>query len=270
MFAIGADDGRIHKIRIFSEQTCLQCGSEVPSTRLIAGMVRPCEDRPGLAAGYFADFGVCVVIQDPLAAHLANNKYGRFTLTEAIRPALEVPIRPRQGYRVDVFRDRTNAFRLPMLSASVSSELLFDTFLSLVDILGEEVNVVLESSHRHEDEKHQDLRRNHIDRPVLMSHLCEFEDLLLNCGCTGVAVMSTRRPIEVQLDEHKLIYVYAPNLKPFQRVLRELGIKRKKNFALIAEAEHLHHSTDDYADQFEQLCLRVGVGDSHHVFSDEV
>jgi hypothetical protein len=210
------------------------------------------------------------VIPDPLATHLAKNKYGRFQLTDAVRPAVGVPIRPRQGYRIDIFRDRTNAFRLPMLSASVSSELLFDTFLSLVDLLGEEVNVVLESSHHTTGQDHDDFRRNHIDRPVLMSHLCEFEDLLMNCGCTGVAVMSARKPIEVQFDEHKLLYVYASNLKPFQRVLRDAGIKKKKNFALIAEAEHLHHSTDDYADQFEQLCFRVGVSDSHPVFSDEI
>ena len=190
------------------------------------------------------------MIPDPLATHLAINRYGRFTLTDAIRPALEVPIHPRQGYRIDIFRDRSNSFRLPMLAASISSELLFDAFLGLVELLGDEVNVVLESSHGASSDEHQDFRRNHIDRPVLASHLCEFEDLLMNDGCTGVAVMSSRRPVEVQFDEHKLLYVYAPNLKPFQRVLRDLGIKRKKDFALIAEAEHLHHSTDEYAEQF--------------------
>jgi hypothetical protein len=206
---------------------------------------------------------------DPLTAHLSVSRYGDFSLTDAIRPALEVPIRPRQGYRVQVFRDRQKQFRLPMLSAAVSSELLFDAFLALIKPLGEVVHVVLESSHGAASDRHTDLRRNHIDAPVLASHFCEFEDLLLNDGCTGVAVLSARRPVEVQFDEHKLLTVYAPDLKPFRRALRDLGIRRRKLLPLISEAEHLHHSTDDYAEQFKQLCLRVGVGDYHKVFSDE-
>jgi len=81
--------------------------------------------------------------------------------------------------------------------------------------------------------------------------------------------MSARRPVEVQFDEHKLFYVYAPNLRPFQRALKGLGVRRRKELRLIAEAEHLHHSTDDYAEQFRQLALRVGVGDFDKVLSDE-
>ena len=131
------------------------------------------------------------------------------------------------------------------------------------------VHVVLESSHGSGADRHTDLRRNHIDLPVLLSHFCDFEDLLLNDGCTGIAVMTAGRPMEVQFDEHKLFYVYAPDLRPFRRVLRDLGVRRRKELPLIAEAEHLHHSTDDYAEQFQQLGLRVGVGDFDRVFSDE-
>ena len=206
---------------------------------------------------------------DPLTEHLRVNRYGDFTLTDAVRPALDVPIRPREGYRVEIFRDRTARFRLPTLSAAVSVERLFDAFLALLEPLGEVVHVVLESSHGSDTDAHRDLRRNHIDRAVLCSYLCEFEDLLLNDGCTGVAVLSARRPVEVQFDEHKLLHVYAPSLKPFRQALRDLGIRRRKHLALISEAEHLHHSTDDHADRFRELCHRVGVGDFDRVFSDE-
>ncbi len=205
---------------------------------------------------------------DPLAAHLQVARYGDFTLTDAIRPALDVPIRPRQGYRIEVFRDRSNNFRLPTLAASVSAENLFDAFLALLEPLGDVVHVVLESSHGATADWHTDLRRNHIDLPVLLSHFCDFEDLLLNDGCTGVAVLSARRPVEVQFDEHKLLYVYAPRLKPFKQALRGYGVRRRKAMPLIAEAEHLHHSTDEYAEQFKQLCLRIGVGDFDRVFSE--
>jgi hypothetical protein len=205
---------------------------------------------------------------DPLAAHLQVARYGDFTLTDAIRPALDVPIRPRQGYRIEVFRDRSNKFRLPTLAASVSAENLFDAFLALLEPLGDVVHVVLESSHGAAADRHTDLRRNHIDLPVLLSYFCDFEDLLLNDGCTGVAVLSARRPVEVQFDEHKLLYVYAPRLKPFKQALRGMGVRRRKAMPLIAEAEHLHHSTDEYAEQFKQLCLRIGVGDFDRVFSE--
>ena len=206
---------------------------------------------------------------DQFTSHLQVARYGDFTLTDAVRPALDVPIRPRQGYRVEVYRDRTSRLRLPVLAASVSAENLFDTFLALLAPLGGDVHVVLESSHNTEANRHKDLRRNHIDTPVLASHFCDFEDLILNDGCTGVAVLSARKAIEVQFDEHKLIYVYASNLKPFRRILRDQGVRRRKNLPLLSEAEHLHHSTDDYADEFRQMCLRIGVGDFDRVFSDE-
>ena len=108
-----------------------------------------------------------------------------------------------------------------------------------------------------------------IDLPVLASHFCEFEDLLVNDGCTGVAVLADGRPVEVQFDEHKLFHVYAPDLRPFRRVLKRLGVRRRKALSLISEAEHLHHTTDDHAEAFRQLCVRVGVGDFDRVFSDE-
>ena len=206
---------------------------------------------------------------DTLTAHLLVNRYGEFTLTDAIRPALDVPIRPRQGYRIEVYRDRKSRLRLPMLAAAVSAEKLFDVFLDLLAPLGELVHVVLESSHSTDTDRHDDLRRNHIDAPVLASYLCEFEELLLNDGCAGVAVLSAAGPMEVQFDEHKLMYIYAADLKPFQRVLKSHGIRRRRTLPLISEAEHLHHTTDDHAEEFRQLCMRIGVGDFDKVLSDE-
>ncbi len=205
---------------------------------------------------------------DRLATHLSVNSYGSFTLTDAIRPGAELPVRPRQGYRVEVYRDQRAKLRLPMLSAAVSAERLFETFLALLEPLGEVVHVVLESSHGTTSDGHADLRREHIDLAVLTSHFCEFEELLTHDGCTGVAVLADRRPIEVQFDEHKLFHIYAPNLKPFRRVLRDHGVRRRETLSLISEAEHLHHTTESFADDFRQLAMRTGVGDFDRVFSD--
>ena len=205
---------------------------------------------------------------DVFQTHLSIRRYGRFTLPDAIRPGMGVPIRPREGYRTGTYRDRAAGLKLPMLSAAVSAEKLFDAFLALIEPLGEEVTAVLESSHGRDADDFREFRRDRIDTPVLASHFCDFENLLLNDGCTGVAVVNPARPIEVQFDEHKLLHVYAPDLTPFKAALKALGVRRRKELPLICEAEHLHHTTDDFEDEFHQMCLRVGVGDFDSVFSD--
>jgi hypothetical protein len=129
--------------------------------------------------------------------------------------------------------------------------------------LGEEVRVVLDGSHT----KPRSHRRNRIDAPVLKSYFCDYEDLLLNDGCTGVAVLSTEGPMEVQFCEHKLLSVYAPDLAPFRQALRSVGLRRRKLLPLVSEVEHLHHSTPEQEDEFETLRMKLGVADSDAVYS---
>jgi hypothetical protein len=62
--------------------------------------------------------------------------------------------------------------------------------------------------------------------------------------------------------------VYAPDLRPFRRILRDRGVGRKGKLRFPSEAEHLHYSSDDRGEEFEQLALRIGVADFHPVFSD--
>jgi hypothetical protein len=201
------------------------------------------------------------VIHDKLAAHLLVDRYGDFRLTGAIRPAPELLVVPRQGYRRDTYRDDQAEMKIPVLAAAVSAENLFEVFLELLPPLGDVVDVVLETSHDTRDGEHRDLIREEIDLPVLMSHFYDFEDLLLNDGCSGVAVIARGRPIEVQFDEHKLLIVYGADLRPFERVLRRAGVVRDDNLKLITEAEHLHSTDPDHAEAFEQLCCRLGVGE---------
>ncbi len=154
------------------------------------------------------------------ASHLRVDRYGDFRLTQAIRPAAGVPIVPRQGYRRELFNDKQAGLRIPVLVAAVSAEKLFDVFIDLLTPLGDTVDIVLETSHESTDGSHSDRIREEIDLPVLASYLCDFEDLVLNDGCTGLAVVGANQPMEVQFDEHKLLIVYAHDLVPFERVLR--------------------------------------------------
>ena len=198
---------------------------------------------------------------DKLAAHLRVERYGDFVLTEAIRPALSLPIVPRQGYRRDVYRDANARLEVPVLAAAISREHLFELFLELLEPLGPTVDVVLETSHDSEGGGHKDLLREHIDQPVLASHFYDFEDLLLHDGCTGVAVISNSEPMEVQFDEHKLLVVYARDLRPFEEIFERFGVSRRDDMKLITEGEHLHSSEPRHLGAFEQLCCRVGVAE---------
>ena len=159
---------------------------------------------------------------DRLAAHLSVNSYGSFTLTDAVRPGAGLPVRRAKGIGsrcsgtgTPGCGSRCSPRRCPRSASS--------TRFWRPRTAGDVVHVVLESSHGIAAHGHTDLRRSDIDLPVLASHFCEFEELLTHDGCTGVAVMADRVPMEVQFDEHKLFHVYAPDLKPFRRVLRAHG-----------------------------------------------
>jgi hypothetical protein len=195
-----------------------------------------------------------------MSDHLRKDRYGDFWLTDAVRPAPSLPVLPRQGYRIDLYRDPRANFQVPVLAASISRESLFDVFLALLDPLGEVVDVVLETSHDASGSQHLDLFREAMDLPVFKSHCCDFEDLLTHDGCTGIAVLSSEGPMEVQFDEHKLLVVYAPDVRPFAAILDEHAIPRDDKMKLLTEGEHLHSTDTRYRQEFEQLSYRLGVG----------
>ena len=197
-----------------------------------------------------------------LAEHLRVDRYGAFWLTDAIRPSLDRQVTPRQGFRVQTYRDAHAGFHVPVLAAAISREQLFDVFLDLLDPLGEVVDVVLETSHESDGANHRDLFREQIDLAILKSYCCDFEELLLHDGCTGVAVISNSGPMEVQFDEHKLLVVYAQDLAPFEQIVRSAGLQRDNQMKLITEGEHLHSTEPHHAGQFQQFCCRLGVGEA--------
>src|SRR5262245_35383928 len=102
-------------------------------------------------------------MNDPkLVEHLRKDRYGSFLLTDAIRPSLQTQVIPRQGYRMEVYKDTKAGFKVPVLAAAVSRDELFDAFLDLLDPLGEVVDIVLETSHESVGSKHQDLFRENL------------------------------------------------------------------------------------------------------------
>jgi len=192
-----------------------------------------------------------------MEAHLARSRYGRFTLTEAVRPGWQLDVVPQAGFRHDAYVDPRTGARMPAVIAAVSSEDLFATFLDLLEPLGDACDVVLESSHEGSASR-RELTREGVERLVLESMLWEYEDLLLNDGCTAIAVMHPELSLEVQLDEHKLIVVYAPSRSPFAAILDSVGVPRNDSIRFISQGEHLHTSHSRFARRFEELQTLLG------------
>jgi hypothetical protein len=197
--------------------------------------------------------------EEQLEAHLGVGRYGEFALTDAVRPSYDLQVVPKQGYRHDVYRDPDKRSSVPVLMVSASREHLFELFLELLEPLGCEVDVVLETSHHRDNRGHVDLYREHIDLPVLKSTLYDFEDLLLNDGCAGIAVLNPAVPVEVQFDEHKLLIVYGNELSPFEEILANRNVPCDDAMKFITEAEHVHSSSDAYCRQFDDLKTRLGM-----------
>lgn len=220
------------------------------------------QNRPVNAAGHPA--AVARPDKATLEAHLARRRYGGFTLTDAVRPGWHLDVVPQAGYRFDAYTDPHTGTKLPAIIAAVSSEQLFETFLQLIEPLGEVVDVVLETSHTGDTNEQRpdrsEFTREGMERLVLESMLWDFEDLILHDGCSGIAIMHPELPIEVQLDEHKLLVVYANDRKPFARILEGQGLSRNDRMRFISQGEHLHTSHTRYARRFTQLLNTLGAG----------
>ncbi|MAT14615.1 MAG: hypothetical protein CMJ46_05020 [Planctomyces sp.] len=201
------------------------------------------------------------VSEEQLETHLGIARYGDYVLTDAVRPSYDLQVIPRAGFRHDTYEDKESGVRIPVCMASASRETIIDLFLDLLDPLGDEVDLVLETSHENSNGRHRDLYREHIDLPVLKSTLLDYEELLLNDGCAGLAVLNPRIPLEVQFDEHKLLIMYGHELGPFEEILRSYNLPCNEQLKFITEAEHVHSSTDEFAQQFQQMCYRLGLDD---------
>lgn len=198
---------------------------------------------------------------DQIENHLQIRRYGSFILSEAVRPAYDLSVVPSAGYRRDTYTDSNTGVSIPVFMAAQSREKVMDLFMELLDELGEEVDVVLESSHSQSENGHRDLYREAIDMPVLKSILYDFEDLLVNDGCTGIAVLNPNIPLEVQFDEHKLLILYGQDINGFEPTLCDSGLDEREEIRFITEAEHVHTSSDEFIKKFEQLRYRLGIDD---------
>ena len=196
-----------------------------------------------------------------------------FQLTGAVKPGPCSPVHPVEGFRRELWKGPKGE-GVPLLAISVSKEKIMDLFLSLLEPLGNLVDVILESTHGPDGNstpsgrQGRDLTRKTIDLPIFSSHCLDFENLLLNDGCTGISVISSKarrkgRIREVQLDEHKTLIVYSEKLISFQKILATFGIPRQDDMRLLLEGDHMHRSSPDHQERFEELASTLGAFSSN-------
>lgn len=188
--------------------------------------------------------------EEELEAHLAKDTYGTLKLSDGIRPGLHALL--TEGYKYDKYHDADSNTHVPVLMAAASREKLMDLFMELMTELGDTVDVVLETSHITEN-FHRDIYREHIDSSVLRSTLHDYEDLLVNDGNTGIAVLNTSLPQEVQFDEHKLMIIYGHPLASYEDIMKRHGLTHDQKMEFITEKSHIHSTNYFYYNEFQKL-----------------
>lgn len=204
------------------------------------------------------DVGFDGLSEAEIDTHMRIDRYGDFRLTPAVRPNYHLTVVPQTGYRRGFYHDEESNSKIPIITAAASREVLIDLFFDLLDCLPDEVNVVLDSTYGVAHGMGECYLAEDVDLPVLKSWINDFEDVVLNDGCVGIAVFSSAGLMEVQLDEHKLIIIYANNVLPFESVLRQYGVEHKQGMKFIHEAEHVHQSSDELEARFNQLRELLG------------
>lgn len=206
--------------------------------------------------------------EEEIEAHLAKFRYGTFELTDAIRPG---PGRiPEEGYRHETYKEKGEdedgepyEAHIPVIITAASREKLFDLFMDLVAELGDEVDIVLETSHKAGQpghRTHHDIYGESYDNAVLRSGLYDYEHVLLNDGCTGIAVMNPETPQEVQFDEHKLLIVYGQPLEPFEDILQRYGVRNKPSMKFVSDGDHVHTSDNELYELFCEMREKLSAG----------
>lgn len=208
---------------------------------------------------------------EEIDVHIRIKKYGSFTLPWGISPSYDLQVIPRAGFQ-ERWYNPCGANGTPVLLISASREAIFNLFLDLAGFLGKTVDTILETSHRRidSDNRHRRLDGQHIDivaedsdLPVLLSALTDFEELLVDDGCTGIAIADLKKHIELQFDEHKMLFFHG--WSKFRRKILSLmseykipQIPAEKQKCFVVDAEHAHSTHRRFAEEFEALKIRLG------------
>jgi hypothetical protein len=188
---------------------------------------------------------------------MAHRRFGTFTLPPAVvvfKIGSKVPV---EGYRVQKSLLPNGRCRY-QVTVAASAEKILDLFDALLMCLGEYCHVVVQDFGIPEAYE-VDYFAFQKDMVIVRSIFYDFEELLLNDGFMGLAVYNEAVPAEVQLTQHKIIQIFALDLKPFRQVLNRYRIEENPELKFLFEDFHLHLEKEDDRIVLQSLKERLGV-----------
>lgn len=198
--------------------------------------------------------------KDEIEAHCKRNTYGSLVLPDGIRPGPQAEDYLREGYKITAYKSSSTGGSIPVIMAAASREKLADLFRDLIGVLGDAVNIRLDSSFGMRAGTWISHKRKNQKTVIAESHFLDHENFLINDGYAGIS-MRNHISEEVQLDEHKLLLVYANSLERFQKFLSQHGILKDQSMRFITDDEHVHDAADNHRENFINMCLQFGCSD---------
>jgi hypothetical protein len=72
---------------------------------------------------------------------------------------------------------------------------------------------------------------------------------ILHDGMAGFGFYDPDSPLEVFLDDHKLLSMFAPGLEPFETLFSSIGVPHRERLETVLDLEHEHHGLASVPDR---------------------
>jgi hypothetical protein len=80
-----------------------------------------------------------------------------------------------------------------------------------------------------------------VPREEIAAVLARYRFQILHDGMAGFGFYDPDSPLEVFLDDHKLLSMFASDLEPFEGLLARLGVPHKARLDTVLDLSHEHH-----------------------------
>jgi len=185
-----------------------------------------------------------------LEHYFKKSYFGDFRYTPAVRPDIANPFFPREGY-ICTPPDKEEGDREFTLEIAVDANRIMEIFLGLVSLLSDNISMVLEESRGANEPRVS--QNDRVEKVIAVSGLLDFENTVMGDGFSGIGFFSGEDEQEIFLDQHKLIYVYAPSTAKFSKFLESRGLKGREDLGFIREYPHFHFGASDRREKVDAL-----------------